>query len=515
MNKMQSFILTVFSAALLVAAYPQTGWWLLAWIGLVPLLLAINGKKSIAGFWLSFLTGYLFFIGTLGWLVHVTYPGTFLLCAYLSLYVGFFALAYQFFAPLSLIPRMLTRAAAWTVLEYTRSYLFTGFGWSLLGHSQCQNLWFVQMADITGVYGISFCIVLVNLLIAETIYCCVIARSVFQRRSNPLTMTPSCNDKSLIIAWVMTAVLVMSAVGYGLWQLNTPRHWPTVKVGVIQPNIPQGLKWLPQMRTLIVDKHIELTHLFHDQALDLVVWPETSLPGITSEAPDLVQSIKNTTQHERVPILYGAITQDGDRYYNSALLLSKQGQSAGQYDKIHLVPFGEFLPLRPILGWINHFIGVEDFASGTRYQLFDVGSHPKSAGVLICFEDTLGDLRRHVVDAGAQFWINMTNDAWFGDTKEPFMHLQAAVIGCIENKRALVRSANTGFSGFIDPFGRIFSVVENAKGKKTFIAGVAMAEVPLVDTKTFYTKYADLFTFICFLGILWAILLLTIRKRHA
>ncbi len=503
MKKLQSLGLSVLAAALLVLAYPQLALWPLAWVGMVPLLLLIEHKTVKSAFGWSFLTGFLFFFGTLGWLIYVTYPGAILLSAYLGLYFALFSVGHKYFAPLPCFPRLLARAALWVSLEYIRSYLFTGFGWALLGHSQYQNLSLIQVADITGVYGISFLVILVNLLIVETIH------FVKNNRIGP--------KQQLVTGWLVVGVLIAGAYFYSTAQLSQKNSWPTVNIGVVQPNIPQDIKWLAHLRENIIDKQVQLTGLLDTSTTNLVVWPETALPGLTWESPELMETIANTAKNKHVPILFGAMTQIDKQYFNSALQFSADGESAGQYDKIHLVPFGEYLPLRPILGWINRYIGLEDFTSGKTYHLFDIASYPKSVGVLICFEDTLSHIRRQLTQSGAKLWINITNDAWFQDTKAPFMHLQVAVFGSVEHKRALVRSANTGFSGFIDPFGRVIDSVKDSQGKKTFIAGVAQANVPLVDRMTFYTKYADIFTYGCFLGILlavWYVKRLTAHRGH-
>jgi apolipoprotein N-acyltransferase len=277
-----------------------------------------------------------------------------------------------------------------------------------------------------------------------------------------------------------------------------------IKVGLVQPNIPLAVDWDESRKPWIVGKDIQLTRDLHDQRLDLIVWPETSLPGVISEAPDLTSEVQATALELHTPILIGSIAREGEKYYNSAFLIGADGQMLGRYDKIHLVPFGEYLPLRPLLGWINKFIDLDDFNSGTAYKVFSAGPSGKFA-VLICFEDTLGDLRRHFAQAGAEFFVNMTNDAWFRDTKEPFLHLQAAVFGCVENHRALARAANTGVSALVDPWGRIKTELSDGNGKKTFVEGTAWGSLPLVQEKTFYTKYGDIFTYLCFLCILVAV----------
>ncbi len=482
---LRTIILTVLSACLLVVAYPQLGWHWLAWIAFVPLFFILDGKCYKNSFGTAYLFGFAFFFGTLGWFIYVTYPGAFLLIAYIAVYFGLFGLAFKFFQPLPLVGRLLILPSVWVVLEWVRSWMFTGFGWAMLGHSQYQNTLLIQIADVSGVYGVSFLVMMVNVLIYETL-----------RDREPL---------SIRRAQVWTLGLLLLSLGYGAWVGSRTPQWPTVNVGVVQPNIPQELKWEPHLQWWIVQKTIHMSQELAKAKPDLIVWPETALPGILSEVPALLKDIQAAARDMHTPFLIGAITQEGTRYYNSAYLITAKGELTTRYDKIHLVPFGEYLPLRPLLGWVNNFVPLEDFTSGKDRTLFEAGCAAKRFGTLICFEDTLGYLHREFADAGAGFMVNMTNDAWFKDTKAPYIHLQAAVFGSVANKRALVRAANTGFSGFIDPYGRIITAAHDDDGKKTFVSAVAVARIPVVTEKTFYTKYGDIFTYLCLFAILWAV----------
>ena len=480
-------ILVVLSAVLLVLSYPQMDWGPLAWVALVPFFFAIDGKNARCAFGSGYVCGFLFFAGTLGWLIYVTYLGAFLFIAYLSLYFAVFTAAFVFFRSLSLMPRLFTLSAVWVGLEFIRAHALSGFGWASLGHSQYKNYLLIQIADVTGVYGVSFLVILVNLLVFESLKFVHDIRRI--RR-----------------AQTVVTLLVCLVLGYGIVDTTHVRAYGQVKVGVVQPNIPQALKWDPRLKGKIVERTIRLTRALGAQKPDIIIWPETSLPGILGESPALFEQIRKTARDMQTPILIGTIVQEGEeKYYNSAVLVSADGEMAGRYDKIHLVVFGEYLPLRPVLGFINRFIGMGDFTSGREYTLFSAGREQKKFGALICFEDTLPYLRRGFTNAGAQFLVNITNDAWFEDTKAPFLHLQAAVFGAVENKRALVRAANTGVSAFIDPFGCIIQTVQNERGKKTFVAGTAVAALPLVNQRTVYTKYGDVFAMLCFLGILGAI----------
>ena len=270
----------------------------------------------------------------------------------------------------------------------------------------------------------------------------------------------------------------------------------------MQPNISLKMDWDEDSKPLIIAKTIRLTQKLRDEKLDLIVWPETSLPGAINEAPSLAYDIRGAAASLHTPIIFGSIAQDGDQFYNSAFLIGADGQKLGRYDKIHLVPFGEFMPLRPILGWITKYVPLDDFSQGKSYKIFSTSPSGHRFASLICFEDALGYLRRNFSRAGADFFVNMTNDAWFKDTKAPFLHLQAAVFGCVENHRSLARAANTGVSALVDPWGRIITVVSDGHKKEIFIEGTAWGSLPIDDDKAFYTKYGDIFTYLCFLCIL-------------
>ena len=474
----------------MVLSFPQIEIFPIAWFALVPLLCALDGQKYWSAFRRAYLCGFLFFFATLGWFVYVTYIGAFLLVAFLSLYFALFGMLFIYFQRLALIPRIFVLSSVWVALEFIRAHLFSGFGWVMLGHSQYKNLWLIQIADKTGVYGVSFLVILVNLLVFET-WRAYLKQDCRGKQKASLAMTFS------FVITILSVVLI-----YGWWVTGQKKYYQMVRVGVIQPNIPLAIDWDESRKPWIIAKNIQLTQKLKSQKLDLIVWPETSLPGVFNEAPVLTNEIQAAAAGLHTPILIGSIAQDGKQYYNSAFLIGADGQMLGRYDKIHLVPFGEYLPLRPILGWISKIVPLDDFTSGKTYKIFSISPSQTKFAVLICFEDTLGYLCRHFAKAGVDFFVNMTNDAWFSDTKAPFLHLQAAVFGCVENHRSLVRAANTGVSALIDPWGRIIAAVGKGQGKETFVEGTAWGSLPLNHEKTFYTKYGDIFTYLCFLCIL-------------
>ncbi|MBI3618402.1 MAG: apolipoprotein N-acyltransferase [Candidatus Omnitrophica bacterium] len=505
--------LNALSAGLLILAFPQTDIWPLAWVGMVPLLCGLDGQTPARAFARAYLCGILFFAGTLYWLIHVTLPGMVLLAAYLAVYFGLFGAGYNFLAGSKTAWKPFGIAGLWTLLEFTRAHFLTGFGWASLGYSQYKNLLFIQIADLTGVYGVSFLVVLINCFLKEILEL-VLAQKRF--------------GKSVLVLSLRVPVIVLVLVsGYGISRLTQLRQTtatpgvavvPQASIAVIQANIPQSMKWYEPAWPDIMARYKILTGAAAKEKPDLIIWPETSYPGILWEDKKLFDELRGFVARLGVPLLVGSIVRENGHYYNTAILLSKDGEILQQYKKIHLVPFGEYIPLRPLFPFLEHIVPIADFTAGGEYTVFDFsqkeGAKAKGGGrsfsVLICFEDTLAGLTRQFVRQGAGLLVNMTNDAWFKDTKEPFMHAQASVFRSVENRRSLVRAANTGVSCSIDASGRMVQAVADERGKKTYVAGYAIMKVRFDRQKTFYTRYGDVFIMGCCACLLWA----AVRRRR-
>ena|SRR3989338_3110292 len=500
----QSFLRDLFlcflSSVLLILSFPKTDFWVLTWVGLVPLLFALDGKTKIVSFFIGYITGILFFAGTLYWFVHVTLLGMMLLILYFAAYFAAFALAYYFFRKKTIIEKLFLLPSAWVILEFIRGHLFTGFGWVSLGHSQYKNLPLIQIADLTGLFGVSFLVVMVNVLLKEFI----------ERRLSRVDLNPG---RAIVYASAMVMFCLVLCLGYGSYRyLKRLKEPVDMRVAVIQVNIPQELKWEPSAWPSIMKKYLDLTQEAAKENPDLILWPETAFPGFIWEAPQLFEELKDFAAELKIPLLLGVVIQAGEDYYNSALLISRDGEVVKQHDKLHLVPFGEYIPLRNIFPFLSAVVPIGDFTPGKEYTLFPAPVKESFLGkdgffsVLICFEDTVPEISRGFVSRGANLLVNITNDAWFQDTKAPFLHLQASVFRAIENRRPLIRAANTGVSCFIDKFGKIRKQVEGDHGKSTHVAGYAITGVALNNERTFYTKYGDVFTYLCFSGILWTII---------
>jgi len=291
-----------------------------------------------------------------------------------------------------------------------------------------------------------------------------------------------------------------------------------MRVSIIQGNIPQELKWSGESEDFIFDRYLELTSKAQKDKPDLIIWPEASLPVVLEEDITYYDSLSRLVKEDKVPLLFGAVTQRDGLYYNSALLIAKDGGLAGRYDKVHLVPFGEYIPLRDVFPFLQTVVPIGDIEAGKDYVLFKF-PNPKSQiqnklGVLICFEDLFPEISREYAKRGADLLVNITNDAWYKYTSAPYQHLQASVFRAVENRLPLARCANTGVSCFISADGRIIAVVRNSLGEDIFIRGFLTQDITGVKIDpTFYTRFGDLFPGICLLLTVYGIIRKFLKKR--
>ncbi len=468
------------AAVLLAFCFPSGGLWPLAWIALVPLILSIEKDPLGIAFGRGYLAGLLFFILTLFWIHHVTWVGLILMAVYLALYWGAFAMAAAYSSAWPLWRRALFLASLWAGLEYIRAHAFTGFGWAGLAHTQVFNALVIQIADITGTYGISWMMAAAAVVLAAFAKCMI-------RREKP---APDMWRTAMGV--VLIAVVMMA---YGAWRLAPPDEARS-RVALIQGNVSLADHWDPLLRPFTVGKYLQLSREAMAHAPELIIWPETAFPSFAWEHPELFEQVRAFARDNKVRVLLGLVTRANDQYFNSALMIDEQGRTAGQYDKQHLVLLGEYIPLRRQLPFLARFVPIDDFTPGRGNTLFRVpGAGPFSA--LICFEDTIPELARQAVHGGAGFLVNMTNDAWFGVSRQRRMHLDNAAFRAVENRRTLVRATNTGISCGVTPRGSIGPCVDDSG------AGFVMVDIPTAGAGlTFYTKYGDVFAMLCFLGIL-------------
>ncbi len=498
----------IFSGLLLASLFPPFRFEVLAWISLVPFLWALKGKKPHEAFMLGWLTGLASF-GVIIWWVKIsmtTYGGlssglawvvTAVLAAYLALYPGLFAF---FMARMRADSILVVLAAApfWVSFELLRAHVLSGFPWALLGYSQYRSLHVIQIADLTGVYGVSFFIVFVNAAIWHFFR--------FPQRV-PYAMVVGV---SLVTAFVL---------GYGhlrLREVPVETRGAARPIGIVQGNVDQSVKWSPQWRRSIVEKMGELTRdlksRFPESGLrtpPLLVWPEAAAPFVYQREEGGRRYVRRLAREVNAYLLFGALGQrDGEeapRLTNSAYLLGPNGEDMGRYDKMHLLPFGEYVPLGALLFFVKKLVPVIGaFSPGDTPKVFEAAG--AKFGVLICFEAIFPRVVRRMKDA--QFLVNITNDAWFGKTAASEQHLSMVAFRAVEFRTPIVRSANTGISALIAPTGTI------RKRSPLFEEWIHADAVSLKKAPpSAYARMGDVFAYVCVFVSVAAIWLFRSSRR--
>ena len=484
----------ILTAVLLSVCFPSGNMAWCAWFALIPLILAAAGTRPSRALGHGYAAGFVFFILTLFWIHHVTALGLILLSAYLAVYWGIFAAGAAWSASWTLARRAIFLPALWTALEYARARAFTGFGWSSLAHTQSANIFFIQIADITGTYGVSFIMVAVAVIVGDVLRAAYREGRIGREVRGPL------------FGLVLVLGLVLC---YGLWRvsgLEKSSSSRTIRVALVQPNISLADDWDPLLRSNVVDRHLALSRAAMALKPDLVVWPETAFPAFIWEQPDLFEKLRAFTRENRVRLLFGAVTRSGQAYFNSAILVDETGRPGGRYDKQHLVLFGEYIPLRRELPFLASIVPIDDFTPGKSNTVFPLG-RGLFFSALVCFEDTLPELTRRAAADGAEFLVNITNDAWFGPSRQPWMHLDNAVFRAVESRLPLLRATKTGVSCAVMPDGRVTGCVADDRGRSVMVEGVKVVEFPVMaPPPTFYTKYGDIFAMLVFIAILGVVL---------
>jgi apolipoprotein N-acyltransferase len=478
-----------FSAVLFTLSFSGYGFEFLIWFSLIPLFTIITASKK--KFKTGLIAGTIIYTSSLIWLVPTisnyggfpivsSFAAILLLGFYLGIYTGIFSILFpdtekKPILSLFLIP------ALWTSLDFFSSFLFSGFPWVFAGYSQFKNLSLVQISSITGVYGITFYIVLINCALF------ILLNSAFQKKN--LTA-----PKNIIICLLTASITIFIAL-YGNKNLKNTKQLISksehIKTALVQANILPEKKHGNNVKSML-EKHFELTKTVTEK-FDLAIWPETAIPYPIFLDNKILYSIDEFAQkYGNLIIGFLDIKNQNSGYIlkNRAQLFPLENNQFNFYDKIHLVPFGEYIPLKKYFPFFSKFIVPSgEFNPGKTNLTFD---HNKiRAGVKICFEIIFPGLVKDQVKNGANIIINLTNDAWFGKTAGPHQHLAISVLRAVENKRTVARCANTGISAHILPTGEIIS--------KTglFETKTIIENVPLIEEKTIYTKYGDFFAYTC------------------
>ncbi len=491
-------ILPVLSGLLTCVSFPRIDQGYVAWFALVPLLLYLIEARTVGkAFWGGFIAGVVEFLGVLYWIppVLTRYGGLSLPTAW-----GMFLLMVAVLGCYSAAACALTRLCmkgrgpclllvfppAWVMMEFLRSRIpFGGFPWLLIGYSQTDYLRLIQIADIVGVYGVSFAIAWMNTALVWA----------WHRRSRGLTALGPI---------ALGAVMLTVSLAYGSASL---RRWdrlkPHYRAALLQENM--GIdESEAELARKYKEGYISMANQLGSSKIDLLVLPESPSPLIYQYDPDYREALQRLARRYTLGIIFNNVSfravEGTTRYFNSAYFMDGSGNEVARYDKIHLVPFGEYVPLKRLFFFsetISKDVG--DFCPGTEYVTVNLGGHEVNA--LICFEAVFPDLSCEFIRRGSQLIVNLTNDAWYGDTAAPYQHLEMARWRAIESRRYLLRAANSGISAVIEPSGRIQAqtgLLREDIGSGTFAF--------LVE-KTIFVRVGSHFPILCviitFLALLW------------
>ena len=469
----------------------------------------MSGSRRLRrAFGLGFVAAAVYFTGTLYWITGVmtiygglqTWVAVLInaaMIATLALFPAVYAAIVHRLVGISGPLAMMASPIVWVATELGRTYMpHIGFPWVLLGYSQTSVLPIAQFASIFGVYGLSMLVAAVNAALA------VIVVGPRHRRR-----------------FVPAAAMVVVVLGIALWgQARLTRDELTqtgdpIRVGLVQGNVDQATKWDAAHASSIFNDHLRLTRHALGQGAEFVLWPESSMPFFFEE--DLIQSerMRALARDLGVPILFGSDQviwrnlngrRAVDKLYNAAFLVRPDGSTAGIYRKMHLVPFGEYVPYKELLFFAAPLVeAVSDFSAGESLELLPVGNH--RVNTAICYEIVYPDLVRRGVAAGSELVTTITNDAWFGATSAPDQHFAQGSMRAIENGRYLVRSANTGISGIVDPYGRVLEQTA------IFQQAVVVGTVRFLQTSTFYTRHGDV---LAYASVVVTLALLVLSRRR-
>jgi apolipoprotein N-acyltransferase len=459
----------------------------------------LPGQPPLRAFTLGLVAGFLYFVGTVYWTgtvvrtfgglaTPVAYFAMALLAAYLALFPALTALIISRMVNKAGAAGLLIAPAAWVATEFSRGYFFGGFPWVPLGNSQVEVLPVAQLASVLGVYGVSLLVALVNVLVAYALLTSGVRRAV---------------------AVATAAVLV---AGVGIWGAariadgSLTRGGSPVTVGLVQGNIAQEDKWNPREARRIFTTHLAMSRDVVRRGAQYVLWPESSTPFMFEEDDDGEEAVRQLARELKVPILFGSdqIVREGTpRMYNAAFLVTADGRTAAVYRKIHLVPFGEFIPMKNWLSFVSPLVeSLAEFAPGDSMVMLPVGSHLTSTA--ICYEVVYPSLVGQAVAAGSELLTTITNDGWYGHSSAPYQHFALASMRAIEQGRYLARAANTGISGVVDPYGRVLQ--RSAIFEQTGI----VQEVRFLTERTVYSRIGDAVAYVAI--VLVALALLTIRR---
>ncbi|MFN2507540.1 MAG: apolipoprotein N-acyltransferase [Chthoniobacterales bacterium] len=515
----------------------------LCWIALTPLLAAVwfSGPEAKGrarqDLLLGYAAGLTFFWSVFSWLTTVTVPGWFLVGGYMGIYLAIWSWLAGMLRPrvrkpkavrgLEAVTQRLEEkraasarsgalqpaesqqaaagrapllgspwlssthnlrlafllASAWVALEFLRGTLFSGWGWNMLGTALHAQWALIQIVEITGVAGLSFLVAFTNVILLA-----FVRRFILETQVRPLRPHYDLT---------LTMVAIVGVISFGIRAVQMKQESKSIRVAAVQPNVPREQKFRQEFAEITFDQFSRLSHMaMQEQRPDLLIWPESSMPDPVLPDTESYRFVKEFAQATKVDLLLGVIDQDEAAAYNAALLVTEGGTREQRYRKVHLVPFGEYVPGRHFIPGLARIVGdqvPDDFGFGREHTVFRTSDKEVQLAPLICFEDTIGELTRQFVLGGANLLANVTNDGWFLRSAGSQQHLDNAVFRCVETRLPMVRSANTGITCFINEFGRVTTRWPQ------FTEGVLSGNVavPVRPRQTFYLRHGELFSKIC------------------
>jgi len=518
LSKATRAALAVISGLALAAAFPKVDLSLLAWVAFVPLLYAIEGEAPRRVFLYAWLQGFAGYVASVYWIaitlhnftslrVYQAIAPMLLLAAVLALFTAVSFAVAEYTAGRLRIPIVITLPMAWTGVEWLRTYFPIGFPWNLLGYTAYRNLELIQFAEFTGVYGVSALIVFANAVVY------IVAFQTHPRRTQAASLGT--------LTVLMAAAFIFGSIR--IRHVTARAAQGPLKVAMVQGDIPQSVKWDPKFLESSFDVYWEQSATAAQRGADLIVWPEAAAafffqpedryPAAFAQDAIYRQRLLTLSTQAGDPILFGApalgVENGRVGFYNRAYLVAPGGRVEAWYDKIQLVPFGEYVPLRSLFGYfVNRVVaGFGDMFAGHAQTIFQVKG--AKLGVLICYESIFPNLSRSVVRDGAEILVNITNDAWYGESSAPYQLLAMAAMRSVETKVPLVRVANTGISAVIEPTGRITGP------PPLFTRGTQTDEVYWHRELTVYARVGDLFAEICFVLMIAGLIVAYFRPRAA
>jgi apolipoprotein N-acyltransferase len=408
--------------------------------------------------------------------VPVAWGVMFLLAAYLALYPALCALLTARAIRRFGVGALWLAPALWVAAEWLRGWVGGGFPWALLGTSQAGVTPVIQLASVTGVFGVSLLVAFVSAAGAMV--------ALTRRRVH------------LGAAAGVLVVVALVAAG-GTWRVAgqaLTTQGPVIKVGLLQGNVAQEQKWKEEYRREILDRYLRLSRQVIAVGARLVVWPEASTPFFFEAEPQWAAPVRALARETRTPMLIGTdqfqADPAGNRLYNSAVMIGADGESRGAYQKIQLVPFGEYVPLKSLLFFVGPLVEkVSDFAPGMNPVVLEADG--VRTGVAICYEVVYPWITRAFAAGGAEVLTTITNDAWFGRSSAPYQHFEQASVRAVEQGKYLIRAANTGISGVVDPYGRTLAATP------LFEEAAITHDVRLIQARTIYSYIGDVVAWLC------------------